>query len=92
MQDHDIDGNGNDLTSVQAIHFVDKTLLLDCDHGDEDGAGGGDADDDGGEDLTSSQVVQFVDQRLLLDGDLRTLLQIASQPVNFIARTDLQVR
>ena len=91
MNDHDIDDNGDDLTSGQVIHFVDNRLLFDCDH-DEDGAGGGDADDDGGEDLTSSQVVQFVDQRLLLDGDHRTLLQIASQPVNFITRTDLQVR
>ena len=91
MQDHDIDGNGEDLTSDHVIQFVDKRLLLDCDH-DEDGAGGGDADDDGGEDLTSSQVVQFVDQRLLLDGDHWTLLQIASQPVNFITRADLQVR
>ena len=45
-----------------------------------------------GEDLTSSQVIELVDQRLLLDGDHRTLLQIASQPVNFITRTDLQVR
>ena len=91
MQDHDIDGNGNDLTSGQVIHIVDNRLLLDCDHGD-DGAGGGDADDDGGEDLTSGQVIQLVDQRLLLDGDHRTLLQIASQPVNFITRTDLQAR
>ena len=70
------------------------------DGGDEDGGddvgdaddGGGDADDGGGEDLTSGQVVQLVDQRLLLDGDHWTLLQIASQPVNFITRTDLQVR
>ena len=89
MNDHDIDDNGDDLTSGQVIHFVDNRLLLDCDH-DDDGAVDGDADDDGGgEDLTSSQVVQFVDQRLLLDGDHRTLLQIASQPVNFITRTDL---
>ena len=82
MNDHDIDDNGDDLTSGQVIHFVDNRFLLDCDH-DDDGAG---------ENLTSSQVIQLVDQRLLLDGDHWTLLQIASQPVNFITRTDLQVR
>ena len=82
MNDHDIDGNGDDITSGQIAN------------GDDDLGSGGDDDDDdgGGEDLTSSQVIQLVDQRLLLDGDHRTLLQIASQPVNFITRTDLQVR
>ena len=84
------------MEMVMISRLARSSILLtrhffDCDHGD-DGAGGGDADDDGGEDLTSGQVVQLVDQRLLLDGDHWTLLQIASQPVNFITRTDLQVR
>ena len=39
--------------------------------------------------LTSRQVIQLVDERLLLDGDDRTLIEVASQPVNFIARANL---
>ena len=39
--------------------------------------------------LTSRQVIQLVDERLLLDGDDRTLVEVASQPVNFIARANL---
>ena len=39
--------------------------------------------------LTSRQVIQLVDERLLLDCDDRTLVEVASQPVNFIAGANL---